>query len=369
MATWKKVIVSGSNISQLNNDAGYLTAVTAQNTFATMSVNGVAVIADSAVDTLTFASSSGAGLSIVGDSGADSITFTLTSIPNTTLANSSIYITAGNGLTGDGSTALGATASLAVGAGEGIIVNANDVALKNGTNLSDNTILKWDNNNNQLTNASLVDNGTTITGTTSIQLSGASSSLTGSFTGSFAGSGTGLTGVASSTVNTTATTTNADHYLVFVDDATSQTGETLRVDSGIKYNPSTDTLTVEGNLFVNGTTVTINTADLYVEDKFIVLASGSATDEDGGIMVDRGSYTSGSIAFGYDAGTDRWGYQNGLSDTTNAMNLADGTGTSAAFAGIVFTQASHGATKPTSGEFAHLGATYIATDESIWIYS
>jgi hypothetical protein len=92
MATWKKVVVSGSNISQLNNDAGYLTSVTAQNTFATMSINGINVIADNAVDTLTFASASGAGLNIVGDAGADSITFTLGSIPNASLTNSSITV-------------------------------------------------------------------------------------------------------------------------------------------------------------------------------------------------------------------------------------------------------------------------------------
>ena len=95
MATWKKVVVSGSNVSQLNNDAGYLTAATAQNTFATMSINGTNILADSAVDTLTFASSSGAGLNISGSAGSDTITFTLGSIPNVSLTNSSITI-AGN---------------------------------------------------------------------------------------------------------------------------------------------------------------------------------------------------------------------------------------------------------------------------------
>ena len=92
MATWKKVVVSGSNVSQLNNDAGYLTAATAQNTFATMSINGTNILADSAVDTLTFASSSGAGLNISGSAGSDTITFTLGSIPNVSLTNSSITI-------------------------------------------------------------------------------------------------------------------------------------------------------------------------------------------------------------------------------------------------------------------------------------
>ena len=106
MATWKKVVVSGSNISQLNNDANYLTSVTAQNTFATMSINGTNILADSAVDTLTFASSSGAGLNIAGDAGSDTITFTLGGIPNASLTNSSITI-AGN------ATALGGTVTQA----------------------------------------------------------------------------------------------------------------------------------------------------------------------------------------------------------------------------------------------------------------
>ena len=91
MATWKKIVVSGSNISQLNNDAGYVTPSSVRS-FATMSINGIDVLADSSVDTLTFASSSGAGLNIVGNSGADSITFTLGSIPNASFTNSSITV-------------------------------------------------------------------------------------------------------------------------------------------------------------------------------------------------------------------------------------------------------------------------------------
>jgi hypothetical protein len=130
-------------------------------------------------------------------------------------------------------------------------------------------------------------------------------------------------------------------------------------------------LTVTGDLYVNGTTTTINTADLYVEDKFIVLASGSTASSDGGIIIDRGSDTSANIAFGFDADTDRWGYQNGLTDTTNAITIGALTAGNAtnAFAGYVFTEATHGATKPTSGEFLQLGAIYTATDESIWMYS
>jgi len=95
MATWKKVVVSGSNISQLNNDAGYLTSVTTQNAFATASYDGTLLLANGANGNLTFASSSGQGLTISASAGTDTLTFGLSLIPNVSLANSSITI-AGN---------------------------------------------------------------------------------------------------------------------------------------------------------------------------------------------------------------------------------------------------------------------------------
>jgi hypothetical protein len=95
MATWKKVVVSGSNISQLNNDAGYLTSVTAQNAFATASHDGTLLLANGANGNLTFASSSGQGLTISASASTDTLTFGLSLIPNASLSNSSITI-AGN---------------------------------------------------------------------------------------------------------------------------------------------------------------------------------------------------------------------------------------------------------------------------------
>jgi hypothetical protein len=303
MAEWKKVVVSGSNISQLNNDAGYLIASGLPNTFATMSINGVNVVADSTTDTLTFASASGAGLAIVGDAGADSITFTLGGIPNASLANSTISgkalgtnldsLTAGTGLSGtayNGSAAQ--TFSVAYGSTSGTAVQGNTTISITGTS-----------------------NEVEITGTTAQALGGGPSYTIG-----------------------------------------------LPNDVTIGNN-----LTVTGDLYVNGTTTTINTADLYVEDKFIVLASGSATAGDGGIIIDRGSDAAGNIAFGYDSATDRWGYQNGLTDSTNAITI--GTDGNSAFAAYVFTEAAHTSTKPTSGEFVTAGSIYTNTDGTIWMYA
>jgi uncharacterized protein YjdB len=55
------------------------------------------------------------------------------------------------------------------------------------------------------------------------------------------------------------TLTNQDFFIPFVENATSQTSETVRVDSGIKYNPATDTVTVGGGLTV-GSAATVHGA-------------------------------------------------------------------------------------------------------------
>jgi hypothetical protein len=101
--------------------------------------------------------STASGINITGT------TLQLGSIPNSSLTNSSVTVVAGAGLINGGTVALGSSITLNVGAGEGITVNANDIALKNGTNLTNNSVLKWDNTNNQLTNSSITDDGTTVT--------------------------------------------------------------------------------------------------------------------------------------------------------------------------------------------------------------
>ena len=95
MATWKKLVVSGSDISQLNNDLGYISASqvpSAENSFATASFNGTDLISNSTSGTLNFASGSGGGLKIDANSVSDTLTFNLEAVPNSKLANKDITI-------------------------------------------------------------------------------------------------------------------------------------------------------------------------------------------------------------------------------------------------------------------------------------
>lgn len=100
--------------------------------------------------------SSSSGIEISGT------TLQLSSIPNASLANSSLTVTAGNGLTDGGSISLGSSATLNVGAGTGISVAADSVALKNASNLTDNAVPMWDDDGGQLTDSSITDDGTNV---------------------------------------------------------------------------------------------------------------------------------------------------------------------------------------------------------------
>jgi len=95
MATWKKLVVSGSDISQLNNDAGYISASQVPeipNGFATASFDGTDILSDTTSANLNFSSGSGTGLRITANAGTDTLNFALNQVPNTSLANKDITI-------------------------------------------------------------------------------------------------------------------------------------------------------------------------------------------------------------------------------------------------------------------------------------
>jgi hypothetical protein len=410
MANWKKLVVSGSDISQLNNDAGYLTAGTLEqaNGFSTASFDGVNLLADSITGSLNFASSSNQGLTISANAGTDTLTFGLSAIPNASLANSSITIGSTNialgatattlaGLTsitstsftgsftgsfaGDGSQLTGIVATAtslanAITGGLGIVpfVYTNiapvTVAVSGAIDLTDNAITKWDTADGKFQNSSLTDNGTVISGVSSIQLSGANSSLTGSFTGSFTGDGSGLTGLpttlnfggdsGASSVNlltqTLAISGSANEVV------TSVSGQTVTIGLPDDVIIGRD-LTVTRNLTVFGTASFQNTENLLVADRFVLLASGSTTDGPGGIVVQQDTQNIGEL-FGWDSGADRWAVTGSFVANQSAF-------TPDAFmaAAINLAGTNPNTTSPDT-KYNKKGNIYVSTaNEDIWIYS
>jgi hypothetical protein len=301
MASWKKVIVSGSSAELANLKVDDLTT-------------GQVVIGGGSTGDLTTTPINGTG-DIVGTTGA---------------TNVSLSGSFSGSFQGDGSQLTGVVAAsgFSLTQGEGIAPftynggAAATVAVSGAAQLSSNTITKWDDTAGKFVNSSLTDNGTVITGTTSIQLSGASSSLTGSFTGSFSGDGSGLTGLAT----TLSGSTDSGNFEVDLltqtltvqgtanEIETSASGQTITI--GLPNNVTiAEDLTVGGDLTVNGDLSYLNVTNLYVEDKFILLNSGSNGPSDGGIVIAQTGNEGKAIA--YDSATARWGFTGSLdSDAT-----------------------------------------------------
>jgi len=121
-------------------------------------------------------------------------------------------------------------------------------------------------------------------------------------------------------------------------------------------------LTVSGDLVVNGTTTTIDTTNLIVEDKFALFASGSDGNTDGGIMVQQGATSAYALAV--DASADRWALQNDA-DIANITSI-----TPDAFMGVIQDGTANPAADPKYGGANGFGTIFVNTNNGeIWIYS
>lgn len=389
MAEWKKVIVSGSNVSQLNNDAGYLTAgaLEVPNSFSTASFNGTNLLADSPSGSLTFASQSGEGLNITANSGTDTLTFGLSAIPNTSLANSTISskalgtnlddLTIGNGLAASSAYNGSAARTVEVGAGTHITVNTNDVAVNTTTLTSaiSGSILSTisgdvvvDANGNATIQANSVALGTDTTGDYVANLGVGTGVTIGSNTGE--GSQPTIAVVYGSTSNTavqgstTISVTGTANEVEITGTTAQALGGGPSYTIGLPNDVTIgNNLVVSNNLTVIGTASFQNTSNLEVADRFVLLASGSNSTGDGGIVIQQASQDVGEL-FGYDSGTTRWGLTGSFT-----ANLASFTPD--AFMAAVTSLAS---TDPNSSgpaaRYEGVGNIYVSSgDESIWIYA
>jgi len=212
-------------------------------------------------------------------------------------------------VSGDATVAAGGALTIAADSVEGTMLNTN-AADTSTLELSSDTLSVL-----KVPNALTVDNatialnsGTTFDGsgakTISIKDGGVDADALAA-----AVAGAGLTGGGGSALAVgagTGVTVNANDIAI---------GQAI----GSGDSPTFTNLTLSGNLTVNGTQTILNTTNLVVEDRFILLNSGSATG-DGGLIVQTETGFSGS-AFAWDDSAARWGFQIGtkLGDTATAV--------------------------------------------------
>ncbi len=169
-------------------------------------------------------------------------------------------VTAGAGLVKTSTLGEGQTVDLAIGAGTGITINADDVEIKNSANLTDATVMAWDDSNGQLVDAPITYSGSTVT-------TGGDLVTTGDLTvtGNDIKSSTGATVFTLSAANATA----AGNFII------------------------------NGDLTVSGSTTTVSTTNVVVDDAVLELgtvngvAPASATTNDLGF---RFHYHNGTAA-------------------------------------------------------------------------
>ena len=252
-------------------------------------------------------------------------------IPIAKLASDAVTITAGDGLKTGGSVTLGSSVTLDV-----------DVSDFAGTGLE----------GDGSENLRLATQGTGIAG-------GGGSTL------SVAAAQTTITSILNASLGKIGTTAS-EEYITF---GTSNEVNTFIGNSEILSVTAngidvTGAVTISGNLDVNGTVTTIDSANTYIADKFMIMASGSSSDTDGGILV-QNSATAG-YALGYDSGVDRWAFDADLAHNATALGPD-------AYVGVVEKGTGDGDSQAVpiyGGTTNGIGTIYIDTDDSeIWIYA
>ena len=139
-------------------------------------------------------------------------------------------------------------------------------------------------------------------------------------------------------------------------------GVVNNVDTGLQTgdSPTFASLTLTGDLNVTGDTIQAQVTNLNVEDRFILLNSGSNTGDSGIIFGGSdGSANTGSGIF-WDSPANIFGFSQGI-------DAADTTATHTSKLGNIQVASSNPSTAPT---FQGVGTVAINdSDEGIWIYS
>jgi hypothetical protein len=196
------------------------------------------------------------------------------------VAHSGVNLTAGSGLTGGGN--ITASRTFNVGAGVGVTVNADDVAVNPGNGITANssgTHVEVSGDSTLVANSSglfvidsTIDHDALTNFVADEHVAHSSINLT---------AGNGLTGGGTIDASRTFNVGAGNGVSVSADAVAVNGGSTLTVNStGVHVNNdlSITNLTLSGNLDINGTLTTIDTQNLSVNDSIIELARSNAGD-------------------------------------------------------------------------------------------
>lgn len=395
MATWKKIVVSGSGVSQLSNDSNYLTTSGDGSNLTNLTFGNITGRQEGVEDIVGGLIVGGTNITATYDDAGGTLTI------DADLTGDITSIVAGSGLTTpDGSSG---DVTINVVGGDGITANADEIEVTvddstielsatdgsgavrvkalgidtaqlaadavDGTKLADDAV---DSEHiadgaidtahiadDQVTAAKLADTtvtagsygSTTAVPTFTVDAQGrltaaGEASISTSFDVS-ADSGTTDTVAGGETLNfeggigvsTTVSNNNVkiDIASGIVSGSTysSPSQGTLRatingansdVDLGLQSGDSptfagltiSNDAVINGDLTVNGTTTTLNTTNSALQDKFILLNSGSADPDEGGLIVDAGGGAGAALI--YDAGDARWGFNASVNATATTAN-------------------------------------------------
>jgi len=186
-------------------------------------------------------------------------------------------------------------------------------------------------------------------------------------TGLSGGAGTALSVDYGSTAGTaaegdsTVTFTGTANEITVSDSSAQAIGGDVAVTIGLPDDVTiTQDLTVSRNLVVQGTASFQSTEDLAIKDRFILLASGSNSAGDGGIVVQQTTQDVGEV-FAFDQANVRWGVSGSFDASQNAFTP------DAFMANVVVGTANDPDDAPA--RYDKKGNIFVANNEDIYIYS
>lgn len=315
MAQWKKVIVSGSSISQLANDLGYLRSGDS-NVILTGSFKGDGSgLTGLAADSIQFANvlnkptlvSSSAQISISSTSGFTSFS---SSLASDIAANASAIAGLGSTYATDAElSAVSGALAAAISGLDGDFATDAQLSAVSGALAS-----------------AVAANASAIAGLNSTYATDAElSAVSGALAASISSISTDFADIQNKpTLISSSVEGDAQGQIKL-------NGVNVDINGlGSTDSPQFANVTITGDLNVSGTVTNVNTTDLNIEDKFILLNSGSASGNSG-LIVQNSATTGQGTALFFDDTANRWAL-----DYAGADAVAD-TATADAFVAAVVT--------------------------------